>query len=100
MSLFRTVVNTIGGLRHRGETLAAAGRLTPITPPEILSRDAVVGYIRLGAARLGVKPEDLISAHRAGTLQNPGEVADLLILADALPENDPLICPPPTSATS
>jgi|GEM_PF-1471720 len=33
---------------------------------------------------------DLMLAYRAGRLENPGEVADLLALAGLLPEDDPL----------
>jgi hypothetical protein len=40
--------------------------------------------------RRGMTAAQLLQANQAGTLEEPGEVADLLALAFLLPENDPL----------
>jgi hypothetical protein len=36
---------------------------------------------------------ELLRKYRAGTLDEPGEVADLLALANLLAEDDPLLAP-------
>jgi hypothetical protein len=40
--------------------------------------------------RLGCEAAEMIARWRAGELTDAGEVADLLVLADLLGENDPL----------
>lgn len=56
-----------------------------------LSRDEIVARIEQAArTRLRMSAADLLRAYRNGTLDDPGTVADILVLADLLPEDDPL----------
>jgi hypothetical protein len=55
------------------------------------TRDEIVALIEEQAmARRGLGALALIQAYREGTLEEPGEVADLLALAYLLPDSDPL----------
>ncbi|MDP8932202.1 MAG: hypothetical protein M3O70_27460 [Actinomycetota bacterium] len=59
-----------------------------------LDRDEIIKRIDRGAlARRGVTGEDLLAAYRGGWLEEPGEVADLLVLADLLADDDPILNP-------
>ncbi|MBI4602713.1 MAG: hypothetical protein HY721_12215 [Planctomycetes bacterium] len=60
-----------------------------------LTRAEVVKLIDRGARkRRAMSAEELVSRYRAGTLYDPGEVADLLGLASLLAEDDPLFVAP------
>lgn len=55
------------------------------------TRDEIAGLIEDQAmARRGMSALALIQSYREGTLEEPGEVADLLALAYLLPDSDPL----------
>lgn len=57
----------------------------------VMSRADIVRHLETGSQeRLGCSATDLIAAWRAGKLDEPGEVADLLVLAGLLGEDDPL----------
>ena len=57
----------------------------------VLSRAEIVGIIERGARkRLGISARKLIASYRDGTLDDPGEVADLLGFARLLSRGDPL----------
>lgn len=57
-----------------------------------LTREEIVERIEEGARRRrGMSARDLIRAYLEGRLENPGEVADLLVLADLLAEDDTLV---------
>lgn len=56
-----------------------------------LDREQIVELLeRQARQRVGRSAHDVLRDYRAGRLENPGEVADLLVLADLLPEDDPL----------
>ena len=57
-----------------------------------LSRDQIVAKIEQGARkRRNMTARELLRAYCAGELPEPGQVADLLVLADLLPTDDPLL---------
>lgn len=57
-----------------------------------LSRDEILRRIEEGAQRRrGISARELLHAWRTGTLEEPGEVADLLALAHLLAEDDPVL---------
>lgn len=57
-----------------------------------LTREEIVARIEQGAQRRrGMSARDLIIAYKTGSLEDPGEVADLLALSDLLSEDDPLL---------
>jgi hypothetical protein len=59
-----------------------------------LSREEIVARIDQGAQRRRrMSARELLRKYRAGTLDEPGEVADLLALANLLAEDDPLLAP-------
>ena len=63
-------------------------------PAEVqeLTRKEIIDLIDEHArTRRGISGEELLRSWRAGTLEAPGEVADLLALAELLPEDDPLL---------
>ena len=56
-----------------------------------LTRSEIIGHIEAGARRrLRISAQDLVRRYRGGELEDPGAVADLLALANLLPENDPI----------
>ena len=56
-----------------------------------LTRDEIIERIERGARRrLRTSAKDLVRRYRTGKLQDPGSVADLLALANLLPDDDPL----------
>ncbi len=61
-----------------------------------LTRDRLVARIERGAKQRGLlySAEDLVRAYRAGRLEDPGAVADLMALAALLPDDDPLFVRP------
>jgi hypothetical protein len=56
----------------------------------VLTRDEIVELIEVKAQRKGMTAAQLLSYFRQGRLDDPGDVGDALILADLLPEDDPL----------
>lgn len=65
-----------------------------MVPVERHTREEIVAYID-GQARKRLKAtaRDMLRAWREGRLDVAGEVADLLVLADMLPEDDPIFAP-------
>ena len=58
-----------------------------------LTREDILRRLETGAwHRRGMSARDLLRLYRAGKLEDPCEVADLLALADLLPDDDPLFC--------
>lgn len=56
-----------------------------------LTRDQILERIEKGAwHRLKMPAAQMLRAYRAGTLEDPGRVADLLALASLLPNDDPI----------
>lgn len=56
-----------------------------------LTREEIIARIEEGARRrLGMSAGDLVRKYRRGQLDEPGAVADLLALANLLPDTDPL----------
>lgn len=56
-----------------------------------LTREEIIARIEEGARRrLSMSARDLVRKYRSGQLDEPGAVADLLALANLLPDNDPL----------
>ena len=56
-----------------------------------LTRDEILAQIEDGARhRLGLSARELVRAYRAGCLEDPGSVADLLALAHLLRDDDPV----------
>jgi len=54
-----------------------------------LTRDEILQRLETGARRRrGLSAYEMLRHYRAGTLDEPCDVADLLALADLLPEND------------
>jgi hypothetical protein len=57
-----------------------------------LSREEIVARIEQGARqRRRLSARELLRQYQAGSLDEPGEVADLLALAHLLAEDDPLL---------
>jgi hypothetical protein len=60
--------------------------------PERLNRDEVIAQIdREARRRRNLSGAELMASFQAGTLREPGAVADLLVLADLLDEGDPFL---------
>ncbi len=56
-----------------------------------LTRDDIIQRLEAGARRRrGLSAYQLITSFRSGELEEPCDVADLLALADLLPDTDPL----------
>jgi hypothetical protein len=56
-----------------------------------LTREEIIQRIEKGAQRrLHMSAGDMLRNYRAGRLEDPGAVADLIALANLLPDNDPL----------
>lgn len=59
-----------------------------------LTREQIRERLERGAQkRRGMSARELLQAYMTGRLEDPGSVADLLVLADLLPEDDPLLVP-------
>lgn len=57
-----------------------------------MTRDEILGILEKGAQeRRGVSAGRLLADYRAGRLEEPGEVADLLLLGGLLPHDDPVL---------
>jgi len=69
--------------------------MNPVTATEQeLTRDEIVASIdECVRRRRGMSARELLSAYRAGTLDDPGDVADLIALSDLLDEDDPVFRP-------
>lgn len=60
-------------------------------PIQNLTRKEIYEYIDKTAwKRIGISANELLRSYREGALEDPGAVADLLILADLLPDDDPV----------
>lgn len=60
---------------------------------EELSNDSILELLRVNLEkRMNIDVQQFLKQYDSGTLEDPGEVADLLILADLLrkPENEPI----------
>ena len=80
-----------------GTPLCLTGRLTPAERAVMertvleLTRGEILERVEVGARRRrGLSASEMLQRYRAGTLDEPCDVADLLALADLLPENDPV----------
>jgi hypothetical protein len=61
-------------------------------PDFTLTRDEVVDLIETTAqAERHMSGTQLLHAFRQGQLENPGEVGEALVLADLLPDDDPML---------
>jgi hypothetical protein len=57
-----------------------------------LTRDELVDMLEAEAKRrCGLTAKALLDQYRAGDLDQPGDVADLIALFNLLPEHDPLL---------
>jgi hypothetical protein len=66
--------------------------MTEGAPVVELGRDEIARELEDGAReRLGMSARDLVSAYKRGTLEDPSDVADLLVLSDLLHDDDPLL---------
>jgi hypothetical protein len=60
-------------------------------PTAELTREEIVGEMeRVAQRRRRLSAAEVIRRYRAGSLEDAGELADVLILATLLPEDDPL----------
>lgn len=57
---------------------------------QMTRREIIAEIERVTRARLGKSAAEVIKAHRAGRLSNPGVVGDAIVLADLLDPNDSL----------
>ena len=80
------------------ESRLAVGTQTMLETSTILelTRSQILSRIERGAKQRGLpySAEDLISAYRAGRLEDSSAVADLVGLASLLPDDDPLFVRP------
>jgi hypothetical protein len=62
-----------------------------MSPPEVqLTREEIVHLLDEVASRFGKPAAEILRAYRAGQFGgDSGEIADLLVLADLLAEDDP-----------
>jgi hypothetical protein len=65
----------------------------PIRQPALeLSREQIVELLEKGTRRrLGMSAQDFLRLYREGRIPDAGAVGDLIVLADLLGEEDPLI---------
>ena len=63
------------------------------TPTTVqFTRAEILERLEKGAqACRGMSASELVRAYRAGQLEEPGEIAALLTLADLLPDDDPIL---------
>ena len=65
--------------------------MAPQTTVE-LTRENIIERLERGARdRRGLSAREMIVRFRSGQLEEPCDVADLLALADLLPDDDPLL---------
>lgn len=58
---------------------------------EKVSRQHVIDLLETRSRkRLGISAKQMLKKYRTGKLESVGEVADLLVIADMLPPNDPI----------
>jgi len=56
-----------------------------------LTREQIIAIIeREAQKRLGLSARELFRRYSEGLLEDPGEVSDLIVVADLLPEDDEL----------
>ena len=54
-----------------------------------LTREQIIQILEEKAReRLGISAHELLIRYRQGKIENPGELADILMTADLLPEDD------------
>lgn len=58
-----------------------------------LTRDQIVSAMEVMAARRGMTARTIVRAARDGELDDPGSVADVLLMADLLDPDDALLRP-------
>jgi len=65
----------------------------PIRHPALeLSRDQIVAQLeKESQRRLGMSADKFLLLYRLGRIPDPGSVGDLVVLADLLSDDDPLI---------
>jgi hypothetical protein len=64
-------------------------------PTAELTRDEIIAELeRVSQQRRHTSAAKILQAYRAGTLEDAGELADVLVLATLLPDNDPLFTQP------
>src|SRR5687767_10133704 len=83
----------IGANRLKAMGFLAKTIKTNYTESDIveLTRDEIVERIEKGAQRRACSSAyELLRQYRAGKLQDPGSVADLLALSNLLPDDDPV----------
>lgn len=57
-----------------------------------LTREEILALLEAGAQRrLGMTAQAMLCAYRHSRLEDPGVVGDLLVLADLLPLDDPVL---------
>lgn len=64
--------------------------LAPAETSATLSREEIVEEMERTAAEAGTSAQEVLRAYSAGELQEPGELAHVLVLADLLEDDDPL----------
>ena len=65
---------------------------TPDNTVRELAREEILAILEAGArSRLGMTAQAMLCAYRYGQLEDPGAVADLLVLADLIPPDDPVL---------
>jgi hypothetical protein len=80
------------GHRFANQKEARSEGVTEGVPVVELGRDEIAREIEAGAQeRLGMSAGQLVDAYRKGTLEDPSDVADLLVLSDLLADDDPLL---------
>lgn len=57
---------------------------------EMTRNEIIAEMDRVAKTRLGLSASEVLRAYRAGELEDPGEVGDLLILAELLDSTDPI----------
>jgi imidazolonepropionase-like amidohydrolase len=79
---------------HEGARMIAGDTAMAMTDNTVreLSREEILTILEAGARRrLGVTAQAMLCAYRHGQLDDPGAVADLLVLADLLPPDEPAL---------
>jgi hypothetical protein len=90
---------TLNGVKERVRNLfGIPPSAAVIDEPQLIeqvSREQVICIIEaMSQQRRGVSAGQLLSAYRAGKLERPGEVADLLVYSDLLSPEDPIFGEP------
>ena len=67
--------------------------MVPLTTAKLekLSRDEIIALIENGSRRrLNLSAYDFVAQYQKGRLEDPAEVADLVVFLDLLTEDDPI----------